>query len=522
MHILLFHNFKRGLFFPNHMGIASLFQKTSEKFPDKVAIEFKEQKVTFREIDLIGNKAANALSSLGIRKGDRVAQFMPNCLELVYSLIGNFKNGSIVVPLNISFKEQEIGYILLDSGAKAVITDNERLPIVMKAKEKLPNLKNIILIDGKEGNETNFNDLIKKSSDKAPLNIIKDEDNAIIFYTSGTTGKPKGAVLTNLNVTSGVKALIQAWKWTDEDIFILSLPLYHIHGIGVALCGALYAGNFTILRKKFDAEDAMETITKRKTTLFMGVPTMYFKLLEVPNFEKYNLSSMRLFVSGSAPLSRDLFYRLKKELKHEVLERAGMSETMMNFSNPYNGERIPGSVGPCLPGVKVRITGKNFNEVPSNTEGEILLKGPNVFHGYWNKPEYNKKAFKDGWFMTGDIGKVDEKGYVYIIGRSKDVIISGGINIYPREIEDVIESMPQVKECAVIGIPDKEFGESVKAYVVLNEKAKLKEDGVISFCKEKLASFKKPKFVEFLGELPKNTMGKILKDELRNIDNKLN
>ncbi|MBI1935228.1 long-chain-fatty-acid--CoA ligase [Candidatus Woesearchaeota archaeon] len=502
------------------MTISSLFRQTAEKFPDKIAIEFEEQKVTFKELDLIGNKAANGLNKLGILSGDRVAIFLPNCLELVYSLVGNFKNGSIVVPMNISFKEQEAGYILWDSGAKAIITDMERLPIILSVKNKLPSLKNVILIDGNDKNFTDFNDLVKGAQDNARDMRINDNDNAIIFYTSGTTGKPKGAVLTNLNVASGAKALLQAWKWKDEDIFLLSLPLYHIHGIGVALCGALAAGNFTILRKKFSAEDILETIQKRKVTLFMGVPTMYFKLLEIPNLEKYSLSSMRLFVSGSAPLSKDLFYKLKKALGHEVLERAGMSETMMNFSNPYNGERVPGSVGPCLPGVKVRIADKNYNEVPANTEGEILLKGPNVFHGYWNKPEYNKTAFKDGWFVTGDVGKIDEKGYVYIIGRSKDVIISGGINIYPREIEDVIESMPQVKECAVVGTPDREFGESVKAYVVLNKNSKLKDSDIIAFCKEKLASFKKPKFVEFLNELPKNTMGKILKDELRKMHKK--
>ena len=222
---------------------------------------------------------------------------------------------------------------------------------------------------------------------------------------------------------------------------------------------------------------------------------------------------MRLFISGSAPLSKDLFCKLKKAFGKEVLERAGMSESMMNFSNPYNGERIPGSVGPCLPGVKIRITDKNYNDVPINTEGEILIKGPNVFHGYWNRQ--NREIFKDGWFVTGDVGKIDEKGYVYIIGRSKDVIISGGINIYPREIEDVIESIPQVMECAVVGVPDEEFGESVKAYVVLNSGSRLKEDDVVNYCKEKLASFKKPKFVEFLDALPKNTMGKILKEELR-------
>ncbi len=498
-----------------NMGIAVLFKTTAQRLPDKVAIEFEDQRVTFKEIDANANKTANAFQSIGIFKGDRVAQFIPNSLELVYSLLGNFKNGSIVVPMNISFKEQEIHHILHDSGAKAVITDMERLPIVRNVMPKLPELKTIILVDGKEENTHNFNELLKNASDKEPDLIIKDEDHSIIFYTSGTTGKPKGAALNQTNVTSNVKALQQAWKWTEDDIFLLTLPLYHIHGIGVALCGSLYVGNFTILKKKFVAEEVLETISKRKTTLFMGVPTMYFKLLEVEGLDKYDTSSMRLFVSGSAPLSRDLFYKLKKTFGHEILERAGMSESMMNFSNPYNDERIPGSVGPCLPGVKIKIVDKDFNEVPVNTEGEILIKGPNVFSGYWNKPNYNKHAFKDGWFITGDVGKIDEKNYVYIIGRSKDVMKSGGINIYPREIEDVIESMPEVKECAVVGVPDKEFGESVKAYVVLNSNAKLKDDDVIAFCKEKLASFKKPKFVDFLDALPKNTMGKILKEELR-------
>ncbi|MBI2542187.1 long-chain-fatty-acid--CoA ligase [Candidatus Woesearchaeota archaeon] len=497
------------------MGIAALFKQTASRLPDKVAIEFEEQRVTFNELQLQSNKAANAFQGIGIVKGDRVAQFMPNSLELVYSLLGNFKNGSIIVPMNIGFKEQEIQHILHDSGAKAVIVDKERLPIVRNVMQSLPNLKTIILVDGNEESVYNFHELMKKASDKEPTVVIKDEDHSIIFYTSGTTGKPKGAALSQTNITSNVKALAQAWKWAEDDIFLLTLPLYHIHGIGVALCGSLYVGNFTILRKKFVADEVLEAIQKRKATLFMGVPTMYFKLLEVEGLEKYDLSSMRLFVSGSAPLSKDLFYKLKKALGHEILERAGMSESMMNFSNPYEGERIPGSVGPCLPGVKIRITDKTYNDVPAGTEGEILIKGPNVFNGYWNKPAYNKQVFKDGWFVTGDVGKIDEKNYVYIIGRSKDVIISGGINIYPREVEDVIESIPQVKECAVVGVPDKEFGESVKAYVVLNGESKLTDDEVIAYCKDNLASFKKPKFVEFLDALPKNSMGKMLKEELR-------
>jgi acyl-CoA synthetase (AMP-forming)/AMP-acid ligase II len=497
------------------MSIATTLKKMAQQLPDKVAIEFDEVKVTYNELNLIGNKVSNSFNELGVVKGDRVAQFLPNCLELIYSMIGNLKNGSVIVPMNINFKEDEVYHILNDSQVKAVMTDKKRLPVILNIKDKLQSLKYVILIDGKESQTLNFDELLKNASDKEPNNVIRDEDYAITFYTSGTTGRPKGAALSNLNVLSGIKALVQTWKLSKDDIFVLTLPLYHIHGIGVALLPSLYVGNFIILKRKFKAIEVLECISKRKATLFMGVPTMYFKLLEVDNIENYNLTSMRLYCSGSAPMSKDLFEKLKKILGHEILERAGMSESMMNFSNPYNGDRIPGSVGPCLPGVKVKIVDSNFNEVPKNKEGEILIKGPNVFNGYWNQDEVNKKSFRDGWFITGDVGKVDEKDYVYLIGRSKDIIISGGINIYPREIEEVIESLPQVKECAVVGVPDKEFGESVKAYVILNDNAKIKEDEIIKFCKEKLASFKKPKYIEFLDILPKNTMGKIQKNKLR-------
>ena len=494
------------------MTLSNEFKKTALKFPNKIAIEFGEQKVTFMGIQSNADRFANALEKLGVKKGDRVAHYLGNSLELVYSLVGNFNYGTPVVPINVNFKEQEILHILSDSEACAIVTDSERYEVLKNVTAQLPNLKHIIISDRKIKNCHYFDELIKNAEDSCN-SAVKDDDNAIFFYTSGTTGKPKGAPLTNANVVAGVKSLVFAWKLTSEDIFILSLPLYHIHGIGVALCTLLYTANTTILSKKFSAEETLELIERKKATLFMGVPTMYFKILEVPNAKKYDISSMRLFVSGSAPMSKELFEDFRKKFGYEVLERAGMSESMMNFSNPLRGKKIPGSVGPCLPGVSVKITDKNFKEVPVGTEGEILIKGPNVFHGYWKKD--NSEVFKDGWFVTGDLGKIDSNGYVYIIGRSKDLIISGGINIYPREIEELIESMPEVLECAVVGVPDKEFGESVKAFVVLQSKKKISEEEVISFCKSKLASFKKPKYVEFLDSLPKNTMGKIQKSVLR-------
>jgi malonyl-CoA/methylmalonyl-CoA synthetase len=506
------------------MSIAEAFGETFRKFPEKVSIEFNDKKVTFNEIHVATNRIANSLRDLGIRKGDRIAQYVPNSLELVYTTVSSFKLGAIVVPMNVSFREREIVYFLQDSGAKAIVTDTERLTVVESVLKDLPDLKYVIITDsggggGQDvrapGDCTLFSDLFDNGDD-GELNIdIKDDDGAFIFYTSGTTGRPKGALLTQRNVTSNLESLREAWRWTEDDLFMLTLPMFHIHGLGVGLCGSLYNGCSTIIRGKFDAADVLDTIQNRKVTLFMGVPTMYFRIVEVEECEKCDVSSMRLFVSGSAPLSKELFAKFHNTFGHRILERAGMSESMMNFSNPYDGERRPGTVGFPLPGVEARIVDENFSDAPVDVEGEIVIRGTNLLSEYWRNEEATQKSFVDGWFRTGDIGKRDRDGYISIVGRSKDIIISGGVNLYPREIEEVIESISAVKEAAVVGVPDEEFGEAVKACIVLEDGAKLAGEEVIAYCREKLASFKKPKHVEFLDALPKNAMGKIVKDELR-------
>ena len=497
------------------MSIAGAFAETFRKFPEKMSIEFNEKSVTFGEIDAITNRIANRLRDMGIKKGDRIAQYVPNSHELVYTTVSSFKLGAIVVPMNIAFKEKEIAYFLQDSEAKAIVTDTERLPVLENILRDLPALKHVIVIDSDDGKYIPFSRLSGNDNDKELETDIKDDDGAFIFYTSGTTGRPKGALLTQRSVTSNLKALREAWRWTEDDLFLLTLPMFHIHGLGVGLCGSLYNGCSTIVRRKFDAADVLNTIQNRKVTLFMGVPTMYFRMLEVENCERYDASSMRLFVSGSAPLSKELFAKCHGIFGHRILERAGMSESMMNYSNPYDRERRPGTVGFPLPGVEARIVDENFHDVPVNTEGEIVIRGPNLLREYWRNEEATRNGFVDGWFKTGDICKRDEDGYISIVGRSKDIIISGGVNLYPREIEEVIESIPAVKEAAVVGVPDEEFGEAVKACVILEDEAELSSDEVIAYCKERLASFKKPKHVEFLDALPKNAMGKIVKDRLR-------
>jgi malonyl-CoA/methylmalonyl-CoA synthetase len=493
------------------MTLVSSFNKTFQNYADKVAIEFNDKAVTFDDVNKNSSKIANALARSSVNKGDRVALFLSNSLEMIYFFAGILKNGSIVVPMNTYFKEEEAKNMLSDSGANTILVDKERLPIIKKILANLNSLKNIITVDC--GEFTDFNDFIKDISDENPNVEIRDEDGSIIFYTSGTTGRSKGALLSHRNMESDLEALKKAWHLSDKDKMLLALPLYHIHGLGVALCGSFYNGYSCILRKKFRGEEALKLLSEKECTLFMGVPTMYVKLLEVK--EKYDLKNMRLFVSGSAPLSAETFKQFRDTFGLEILERAGMSETNMNFSNPYEGKRKPGTVGLPLGDLQVKIVDKNFNEVPKGKEGGILIKGSNVFKGYWNAPEKTKKSFHKGWFITGDIGKIDDDGYVTFLGRSKDLIISGGINIYPVEVEEVINSHPHILESAVVGVPDKCYGESVKAFVVLRNSIKVSEDEIIIYCKERLASFKKPKSVEFIDALPRNTMGKVQKNVLR-------
>lgn len=495
------------------MTLVSSFNKTFKNNSDKICIDYYDEKISFSDLDKKSNKVANALIKLGVKKGDRVAQYLCNSMELIYFFLGALKVGCVVVPINTSYKEMEVEHILSNSGSRIILTDNDRLKVLENCKN-LTKITNIISVESNEKYQ-NFEELIQNSSENKIDITVKDDDGAIIFYTSGTTGKSKGAYLTHLNVESNLKALKQTWKWIEKDKLLLSLPLYHIHGLGVAFCGSMYNGNSILYRKKFKSEEILPLIQEHKCTLFMGVPTMYIKILETKDKEKYDISSMRLFVSGSAPLSSETFKEFKDIFGHKILERAGMSETMMNFSNPYDRERKPGTVGFPLPGVEARIVDKEFHDVMQGQEGEILLKGPNVLKEYWNFPGLNGQAFKDGWFRTGDIGRIDKENYFSFVGRLKDMIISGGLNIYPREVEEVIDQYPTVEESAVVGVTDRVFGEAVKAFVVLRDNKRTSEEEIISFCKKKIASYKKPKYVEFLKELPRTSTGKVTKNVLK-------
>jgi len=358
---------------------------------------------------------------------------------------------------------------------------------------------------------TNYQSLFSDS----PVSNLSD--TAIIIYTSGTTGRPKGAEITHGNLISNLEALHKAWGWQADDVLLHVLPIFHVHGLFVALHGALHAGARTLLMREFNAQKTLELLSSGQCTVFMAVPTIHKRLLDVPNANQFDLSHVRLITSGSDRLPDEVFTGFQKTFGYTLLERYGMTETGMNCSNPLNEERRIGSVGMPLPGVEVRIVHSETEQIlPEGEIGDVQLRGPNIFKGYWEQPDKTSAAFSaDGWFKTGDLGYLEADGYLTLCGRSKDLIISGGLNIYPPEVERVLIEHPAVDACAIIGCPDLEWGEKVIGVVVLKEGETVTGEELIRFCREKLASYKSPKSFVFRAELPRNAMGKVQKALLR-------
>jgi malonyl-CoA/methylmalonyl-CoA synthetase len=410
-------------------------------------------------------------------------------MELVEAYVGALRLGLVVVPANTAYRERELAYLVAHAELRAAVVDDpERASWVERASagRALVVTPEVELPDGPA----------------VDVDTVGPGDPALICYTSGTTGDPKGAVLTHANVLASAEALRLAWRWGPEDRLVLALPLFHIHGLGVGLHGTLLAGASAVLLPHFEPDAVFAASKRHRATLFFGVPTMYARLASSPRVAE--LGRMRLCVSGSAPLPPPLFERFLEASRQRILERYGMTETMMNVSNPHDGERRPGTVGFPLPGVDLRLT----------DTGEILLRGPNVFSGYWRNPAATEAAFDDGWFRTGDIGEFDADGYLQIVGRAKDLIITGGLNVYPREVEEVLLTHPGVAEVAVVGVPDDEWGEAVTAFVIPAGSPPSPAD-LMAHAAESLAHFKCPRDVHFVAVLPRNALGKILRHELR-------
>jgi malonyl-CoA/methylmalonyl-CoA synthetase len=428
---------------------------------------------------------AGRLAGAGLRAGDRILFSAPASTALVVAHLAALRAGLVVVPANTAYQQAELQHIVLDSGVRVAVLERARQASVADVMVITPDVE---LPDA-----------------SPPAHDGQDPaDPAMICYTSGTTGRAKGALLTHGNLLASAEAVRLAWRWTPDDRLLLALPLFHAHGLLVGLHGTLVAGASAVVMRRFDPEEVAERVGRQRATLFFGVPTMYARISRSPRAGE--LSALRLCVCGSAPLPAELHAKLRARLGQVVLERYGMTETLMLTSNPYVGERRPGTVGLPLPGVELRLG--------DGQSGEILVRGPNVFGGYWGRPDLQAEAFEDGWFRTGDIGALDHHGYLRIVGRAKELIITGGLNVYPREVEDVLLTHPLVADVAVVGLPSEEWGEEVAAFVVPQPGQSVDAGQLIDFARQHLAGFKCPRRVRAVQRVPRNALGKVLRDEL--------
>ncbi len=493
----------------------NLFAALRAAFPslDQVAVE-TDTGLSYSWHDLERGTAmmANLLASLKLPEGARVAVQVEKSVEAMMLYLATLRAGYVFLPLNTAYQSAEIEYFIGNAEPSVMVCSSKNFGWVSKIAFKAGTQNVFTLDDDRTGS---LLDRAAHCSDKHEVVARQADDLAAILYTSGTTGRSKGAMLTHGNMLSNALVLKDYWGWKKGDVLIHALPIFHVHGLFVAIHGALINGSKMIWLAKFDPKLVVKKLPE--ATVFMGVPTLYVRLLAEPGLTREACRNMRLFVAGSAPLLIETFNEWKERTGHTILERYGMSETVMLTSNPYEGaERRGGTVGFALPGVSLRVQDEGGQSLPAGEIGGIQVKGPNIFKGYWRMPEKTKEEFTaDGYFKTGDVGKIDERGYIVIVGRSKDLIISGGYNVYPAEIEGYINDMPGVAESALVGVPHPDFGEVGIAVVIAKPGVALEAGRIVGELKSKLANFKIPKQCFVVNELPRNTMGKVQKNLLR-------
>jgi malonyl-CoA/methylmalonyl-CoA synthetase len=480
------------------MNLLQLFDFSLVERRDTLALEFlacdgRLESRTFREIEEASNRLARVLADRGLVAGDRLCVYLANCVETIELFLASVKLGVIFVPINILYREREIAHIVSDAEPKGVIAAEELrcgAPVWL-ARELV-------------------RDAANHGQGRMPVLPLDGDAPAAIVYTSGTTGASKGAVLTHNNFAANSLNLITCWQIACADRLLLPLPLFHVHGLANGLCSWLIGGCRMRLLERFEHQKAAEIMRDFRPTLFFGVPTIYARLLDTPPEAAREIGAgMRLFVSGSAPLAAQILEEFRARFGHTILERYGMSETLMNLSNPYIGERRAGTVGFPLPGVSMRLLDPEGRAVADGETGEIYLRGPNVFSGYWRRQDATREAFVDGWFRTGDLAVRSIDGYCTLVGRRSDLIISGGFNIYPREIEEFLTEQPEIAEAAVVGVTDRLRGEVPVAYVVPRSSFDAAE--LEGRCRSALASYKVPRAFIQVENLPRNAMGKIQK-----------
>ena len=465
----------------------------------------------YADVETQSARYANVLCDLGVGIGDRVAVQVEKSAEMLMLYLGCLRAGAVFLPLNPGYTIGELEYFIGDAEPNLLVAD----PAVAEKIGALRSAAGLVRVEtlGAAGEGT-----LAALAHQAPSRfetVARDEDDlAAILYTSGTTGRSKGAMLSHGNLASNAYTLRDLWQFTADDVLLHALPIFHTHGLFVATNVTLASGGAMIFLPRFETEAVLAALPR--ATVMMGVPTFYIRLLGEAGFDRDLAAHMRLFISGSAPLAPDIHREFEARTGHAILERYGMTETNMNTSNPYHGDRIPGTVGLPLPGIDIRIadpvTGR---PLPQGDVGVIEIRGPNVFQGYWHQPEKTASEFRDGYFISGDLGRFDRRGYVSIVGRQKDLIIAGGFNVYPAEVEEAIGELDTVREVAVIGIPHPDMGEAVVAVVVPREPGLNDPMGISGALADKLARFKQPRQILFTNELPKNAMGKVQKAELR-------
>ncbi len=490
-------------------------ESCAHQAPERVFLQAPAgRRLTYETLQRQSAAWATALSRLGLEVGDRIAVRVDKSIESILLYLACLRMGAVYVPINTDHSASEVEYFLQDAQARLAIVRPTEAALLSRTAARAGVAHLETLGAQREGS---LPELVEQCDAQAPPRpALEAQALAAIIYTSGTTGRSKGAMLTRGNLASNATTLAAAWRFSASDVLLHMLPLFHVHGLFAALNTVLASGSSLLLVDGFDAAQALRYFPS--VTVFMGVPTYYTRLLQLPALGRDSTAQMRLFVSGSAPLALATHAQFKQRTGHAILERYGMTETLMNTSNPYDGPRLPGSVGPALPGIAVRIVDTVSGQIESAPDltGAIEIKGPNVCAGYWRDPEKTHGAFSaDGWFKSGDLGHIDRNDYLHIVGRSKDLVISGGYNVYPKEVELELDALPEVLESAVFGVPHPDFGEGVTAVVVAVPGALISEAQIITGLKARLARYKVPKRVLIVDELPRNAMGKVQKSTLR-------
>lgn len=511
------------------MNLLSQFAETVKNFSTKPAYHFMDQTCTYAELDGSITKFASGLEKLGVKQGDHIALLLGNSPHFVISLYGALRIGVTVIPVNPIYTADEIGYILNNGDVKVVVALDLAIPLVEKMHTLLPKIEHYIFCETSPNSrvESKIENLSGYPKMKSFSEVVgageltfkgpelKDDDTAIILYTSGTTGKPKGAMLSHKNLYSNAKDVSEYLKMNPDDRVVTVLPMFHVFCLTVALNAPLLSGATLLIAPKFSPKEIFELINENQATVFVGVPTMYNFLFQYPDGNPEHLQSLRLCISGGASLPVALLTNFERKFNVLVSEGYGLSEASpVTCFNPLDRPRKPGSIGTSILRVENKILNELGEEVPVGAVGELVVRGPNVMKGYYKMPEETAATIRDGWLHTGDLARMDEDGYFYIVDRKKDLILVGGYNVYPREVEEVIYNHLDVVEVAVLGVPDTNLGEAVKAYVV-SKNPELTEEQLLDYCKEHLAKYKNPSSIEFIEELPKNTTGKILRRALK-------